>query len=514
MSNNKKRLNSRAKPTPKSENRKVSADEIINRVLENLQNEKTIVDVKTLIEPYKPPANVLPDESVKHNHALARDSAFVNMQSIIDGYIGYNGVVFKGYLHYAQLYNMPEFRKIIEVMSTEMTRKWIELKSTGDSQVGEKIKGIKKELSRLNVKSRIGELIAHNFIYGRGQLYINLKMPKDTGLVADDNDELKSALLLNNTKIPKGGIVSLNIIDPIQTTAAQMNTTEPLKSDYYEPISWYVAGKEVHKDRIITLITNEVAAFLKPAFNYGGLSLLQLVEPTVNNWLAVRDSGKDLVRGSNIFALKTNMQNIISDGGCDEQDAANAVSSLTTRAKLFSAQRNSQSLMLLDFEDEELTNINVSMAGIAEMVTKYQEQPSQVTGIPVVKLTGNTPSGLNASSEGEIQVFYDMITALKESYIREPIQYIINIIQLSLFGDIDDSITFDFVPMKELTEKEVAEIDAIKTATLRENIESGMIQDIEGREILKRSGNPDYSNLREIEEVDDEEDEDPEDKLN
>ncbi|XKM12672.1 DUF1073 domain-containing protein [Orbaceae bacterium ac157xtp] len=500
------------KDRPKT--KKVTLNHIMQMVAENISNEQPMLSVRDIVKPYSPPSGVLPKNPIRHNHSIANDSQYLNMQHVANDMIGYNGVIFKGYPHYAQLYNMPEFRKIVEVMATEMTRKWIELKSTGDSNIAEKISKIERELSRLNVQTRISELISHNFIYGRGQLYINLKMPKGTGLVLDDPQELKSPLALSKSKIPLNGIISLNIVEPIQTTAAALNTIDPLRDDYYQPQTWYVAGKEVHKDRLITLITNEVATFLKPAFNYGGLSLLQLIEPTVNNWLEVRDSGKDLVKGSNIFALKTNMQNILSSGECDEAEAGKLATSLTARARMFSTQRNSQGLMLLDFEEEDLTNINVSMAGIAEMITKYQEQPSQVTGIPVVKLTGNTPSGLNASSEGEIQVFYDMISALNEACIREPLQYIINIIQVSLFGEVDDNITFDFKPMKELTEKEIAEIESIKTSTLCELTDHMIVSDVEAREILKRSGNPNYTDMEEIKEGEHEEKEDPENKLN
>lgn len=500
MANNKKRRNktriSAAQNKPKNT---VSKAVTMNRVRVGGEREKA--ESKGSFEAYIPPAGVIPVKG--KSVSLANDSGYSSVQGYLEDSFGYNTTFFKGYPHYANLYNMPEFRKIVEVMATEITRKWITLKSTDDTDVSDDIKIIEKELNRLHVQTKFSELISQNFIYGRGQLYINLKMPKGSGLALDDDDELKSPLIMKQSKIAKDGFVSLNIIEPIQTTAAELNTINALKENYYEPTAWYVSGSKVHADRIITLITNPVATYLKPAFNYGGLSLLQLVEPTINNWLTVRDSGKDLVKGSNVFALKTNMENILSDNGLTDEESAQSANNLTARAALFSRQRNSQGLMLLDYEKEELSNINVSMAGIAEMITKYQEQPSQVTGIPVVKLTGNTPSGLNASSEGEIKVFYDMITALKEAFIREPLKRVIDIIQISKLGEINESITFDFDPMEELTEKEQAEIEAIKTTSITNLFDASIITDYEAKEILKKSGNPAYTELEN--EIDDEE---------
>ena len=43
------------------------------------------------------------------------------------------------------------------------------------------------------------------------------------------------------------------------------------------------------------------------------------------------------------------------------------------------------------------------------MLAQSQEQISSVSRIPLVKWTGISPSGLNASSEGEIRVYYDLI---------------------------------------------------------------------------------------------------------
>jgi Protein of unknown function (DUF1073) len=43
------------------------------------------------------------------------------------------------------------------------------------------------------------------------------------------------------------------------------------------------------------------------------------------------------------------------------------------------------------------------------LLAQSQEQISSVSRIPLVKWTGISPSGLNASSEGEIRVYYDLI---------------------------------------------------------------------------------------------------------
>jgi hypothetical protein len=89
---------------------------------------------------------------------------------------------------------------------------------------------------------------------------------------------------------------------------------------------------------------------------------------------------------------------------------------------------------------------------------------SAVSSIPLVKLLGITPNGLNATSDGEIRVFYDY-HALQQSVFKDNLKRVMDIIQLSEFGDIDDGITFDFEPLYEMSAKERAEIRKVDADT-------------------------------------------------
>lgn len=56
------------------------------------------------------------------------------------------------------------------------------------------------------------------------------------------------------------------------------NADNPLSDDFYRPSEWYVMGKTVHASRMIDLISRPVPDMLKPAYNFGGLSLVQIAE--------------------------------------------------------------------------------------------------------------------------------------------------------------------------------------------------------------------------------------------
>jgi Protein of unknown function (DUF1073) len=110
-----------------------------------------------------------------------------------------------------------------------------------------------------------------------------------------------------------------------------------------------------------------------------------------------------------------------------------------------------------------------------------QEQMSAVCRIPLVKLTGISPSGLNASSEGEIRVYYDLIHSAQEFLIRPQIQTILDFVQIELFEDVDSDITFDFVELYEMTEVEAAGKRSTEAQTDGTLIEAGVISPEEAR---------------------------------
>jgi phage-related protein (TIGR01555 family) len=250
-------------------------------------------------------------------------------------------------------------------------------------------------------------------------------------------------------------------------------------------------GKEVHASRMMTMITRELPDILKPAFNFSGMSLSQLAEPYVDNWLRTRQSVSDLINNFSITALKTSMGQVLQGGDGPDADGTD----LFERADLFTAGRSNKGLMLLDKDSEELVQVNTPLGGLHELQAQAQEQMCSVSRTPAIILTGISPSGLNASSEGEISTFEDWNAALQEAYDREPIETVLKVLQLSMYGEIDPDITFAFVPLRQMTKKELAEIRTADSTTAGTYIDRGVISPEEERERLARDPDSGYQGL-------------------
>nr|WP_162505793.1 anti-CBASS Acb1 family protein [Candidatus Arsenophonus triatominarum] len=74
-------------------------------------------------------------------------------------------------------------------------------------------------------------------------------------------------------------------------------------------------GQTIHASRFIDLVTRPVSQILKPAYNFGGLSLIQLMEPYVKAWETIRDEIPKIVKAFTLAGLKTDMEKRMENPG-------------------------------------------------------------------------------------------------------------------------------------------------------------------------------------------------------
>jgi uncharacterized protein len=165
---------------------------------------------------------------------------------------------------------------------------------------------------------------------------------------------------------------------------------------------------------------------------------------------------------------------------------------LFERLRLFSQMRDNRGIFAVDKDSEEMDSIAVPLAGLSELQAQAQEHMAAPTHIPLVKLTGITPSGLNASSEGEIKVFYDYIAAAQANEITPHLRTILRIIQLHLWGKVDPNIGFEYVPLDSPTDKEEAEIRKADGDRDTAYIDRGVLDPVEVRQRLKANPKSGY----------------------
>lgn len=422
-------------------------------------------------KPYQAPSGVRGTA----NPALAQDSAPQPHTSFAQAVA--EGMVFPGYPHLAELAQRAEYRHMVEVIATEATREWITFRARGTACKQARIAALEAEFTRLNVRDILRRMAEYDGYYGMGLLYI------DTGQNAATGGQ-DTPLLLRPQTFAKGSLHALTPIEPVWTTPDTYGTTNPLSPDFYTPTQWWVQGRRIHHTRLLRFVSRTVPDLLKPAYNFGGLSLCQMAQPYVENWLRTRQSVSDLLNAFSIVALSTDMSAYAQDP-----------EGLLGRIEAFNRFRSNRGTFVLDKEREKLELLSAPLAGLDRLQAQAQEHLCSVAQEPLVKFAGLTPSGLNASAQGEIRVFYDRINAFQESVFRTPLTTILHMAMLNLWGEIDPDITFTFRSLWQLDEATQAAVEKTRTEIDAQNIRSGVLTPQEARTRTAHEATGQYSGI-------------------
>jgi phage-related protein (TIGR01555 family) len=389
-----------------------------------------------------PPPGVLPA-------AIAMDNlpAMAPMMSWALQGVLHEGLLFLGYPYLAQLSQRAEYRRMAEIWAEHATRKWIKFRGPDDDLKaietyweGKRVDG-EQITTGLNVRATFHKVAEVDAMFGRAQIHIRMSDKPSTA-------ELATPLVVSSAKISRAKpIQSLKVVEPMWSYPGVYNASDPLDDTFYKPTKWYVYGLTIDDSRFLTFVGREVPDMLKPAYAFGGLSLTQMAKPYVDNWLRTRQAVSDITTAYSQMILKTDMGATLMGG--DGQ-------ALYARADMFNATRDNRGLMLLDKDSEEFENVSAPLSGLHELQAQSQEQMSSVSGIPLVILLGVTPSGLNASSDGEIRSFYAAVKAYQEKTFRPNLQRLLDLSCLSLFGRLRPDITFEFLDLWETSDVERA----------------------------------------------------------
>ena len=476
----------RTSPAPKPEARKpikVSPELVaLSRVSSQAQD--------AMPNPFEVPANLHPPQ-VASKAQLAQDSAAVAPYSgwaagaYQQGLFG-EGLFFLGYPYLSELAQRPEYRKIVETIATEMTRRWIKLSGKGDDDKTDKIAAIEDEMDRLNIRDTFRRGAQGDGFFGRGHIFIDLgdQVSTDNGELATDIGDGRNGTSRN--KVAKGSLKAVRAVEAVWCYPQGYNSTSPLDGSHYKPSEWLVMGTKVHASRLLSLVAREVPDLLKPSYSFGGLSLTQMAKPYVDNWLRARKSVSDLLNKFSTTVFATDMTDALNGGsGAD----------FMSRLALFQNFRSNMGVMALDKDREAFENVSAPLGSLDRLQAQAQEQMASIASIPLVKLLGITPSGLNASSDGEVRCFYDWIHAQQEQLFAKPLDRIIGFVQLSLFGEVDPDITYTFEPLWNLNETEAAQVQLILAQTDAAHIEAGVITNQEARTRLANDVDAPYQGL-------------------
>jgi hypothetical protein len=147
----------------------------------------------------------------------------------------------------------------------------------------------------------------------------------------------------------------------------------------------------------------------------------------------------------------------------------------------------------MDKEDEFMGESHSAFSGLSDILVSFGEQISGGIGIPLIRLFGQAPKGMNATGESDLKTYYDTIRNKQDSVLRVPVTKVYRCIAQSLGINPGKGFGINFRPLWQMSSKEKAEVASIVTDTVVKATEAGLATQQTGMQELRQSSG--YTNI-------------------
>lgn len=150
-----------------------------------------------------------------------------------------------------------------------------------------------------------------------------------------------------------------------------------------------------------------------------------------------------------------------------------------------SVMRSNFGIQLVN-KDDKITNTQYTFTGLSDVHESMCLSLSGASRIPMTKLFGRSPAGMNATGENDLRNYYDYVDTLRESRLAPLLRKLLPVVAMSAIGSIPEDLDISFPPLWTPTAKEVSEIAEKKTGAVVAAFQNGLLHvDTAQRELKK-----------------------------
>lgn len=155
---------------------------------------------------------------------------------------------------------------------------------------------------------------------------------------------------------------------------------------------------------------------------------------------------------------------------------------IRTRMNLLEASRSRARAILLDADKEDFANVAQPLAGLQELLDKSILRLSAAADMPATVLMGQSPAGMDATGEGDLELWYAAVDAWRQLELRHRHEKIARCILLAKDGPLagagelaePDSWEITYRPLRIPKAKELAETRRLEAETWASYVDKGL----------------------------------------
>jgi len=360
--------------------------------------------------------------------------------------------------------------RMVEVVAEDMTRSAIDIQGTMDQ---DEVAQLQRAYLTTGIPGRLTDAIKWGRLYGGA-----------IAVILIDGHRLSDPLEMDS--ITKGSFRGLFVLDRHQVVPSTQTISElgpmlgyPSYYTLHNPDAQF--GSVVHHSRVLRFIGVDLPGDLRRSEQYWGASVAERAYDRILALDSATHGGANLLYKSFLRVIGVDRyREILAAGGQAEK----------ALLKMFTFIRQMQSnegITLLD-KNDTFTPHNWSFSGMYDALQAFCEQLAGATGIPLVRLLGQSPKGFS-TGDADLRTYYDTIlTQINDD--RRPVDTVLfGVLSRHLWArPLPNDFAFDYQGLYVPTEVERSQIasnDAQGAAALHA---SNVITRRQALEALKDGG--------------------------
>lgn len=271
------------------------------------------------------------------------------------------------------------------------------------------------------------------------------------------------------------------------------SASDPSSMHFYEPEWWIINGQKYHRSHLCIFRNTEVPDLLKPAYQYGGVSVPQKIVERVYAAERTANEAPQLAMTKRLTTWKTSM----------EEFYANQENALK-HAAAFTEWRDNHGIKIVDSGDE-IEQHDTALADLDETIMTQYQLVAAAANVPATKLLGTTPKGFNSTGEYEEASYHEELETIQANDLTALVdRHHICVMRSDIEPTRDLApgsvrVEIDWLPVDSPTAKEYAEINKMNAETDNILVTAGAIDGMDVRTRLREDKNSGYTDLEEIE---------------
>lgn len=362
--------------------------------------------------------------------------------------------------------------QVVDVVAEDMTREGINIRGLDDPEDANKIQ---QKLDDLEIWNELTNAIKWGRLYG-GAIAVMLIDGQDVSTPLDVNtvgkDQFKGLMVLDRW------LVLPTLQDLVTEYGPDFG-----KPKYYDVIadSLGLSNQKIHYSRVIRFDGVDLPYWQRVAENLWGQSVIERMIDRLTAFDSTTMGVAQLVYKAHLRTYKVKgLRAIIAAGG-------KAFEGLVKQIEQIRLWQSNEGLTLMDAEDEFATH-SYSFAGLDAVLLQFGQQLSGASQIPLVRLFGQSPSGMNATGESDLSNYYDNINQQQERRMRSGLGKLLQVVSLSVLGkSLPESFTFDFASLWQMDDVQKADVASKITDAICKAEEQGLISTQSAMKELKQS---------------------------